>query len=186
MLVEYRLFEERGVARELRRDATAPRSLSVPPSTAARLVSSSRVTVSSSAMPTCVSLMRRRLKPCASAACISASALAVSIAMVSKNASCSTRWPRLPRRIGQHPGLQVDPPRDALQSLRPMPHRIACRRSPPAAPATYRCSTSPSRAGCAARASATPAASPVRRRHRATRRPAVPACAACRRRASRR
>ena len=76
-------------------------------------------------MPTRVSLMRRRLKPCASAACISASASAVSIAIVSKNASCTQAMAALTRRLGQQPRLQIHPPRDALQSLGAVPHRVA-------------------------------------------------------------
>ena len=90
------------------------------------------------------------------------------------------------RAIRQQPCLQIDPPGDAPQAVRTVPHGVHRRRSRPAAPARCRCWRSPSRAGYVARASAAPAASRAPRRHRATRRQGGPACGAYTRRASRR
>ena len=76
-------------------------------------------------MPTRVSLMRRRLKPCASAARISASASAVSSAIVSKNASCTRRWP--PRRAASASSRACRFTRRAMRfsPSGPVPHRVA-------------------------------------------------------------
>ena len=106
--------------------------------------------------------MRRRLKPALSAACMRASACApASMAMVPKKRVVAQRKTGPDGAAGEQPGLQIDPPCDPAQPLRPVPDRVQCRPSRPAAPGRCRCSRSPSRGGYAARGSAGRGASPA-------------------------
>ncbi len=155
---------------------TRRRAVQRAPNTSASRPSSARVTVSSSAIATPVASSRRRLNPAATAARHQrVGRRPASIAMVSKNSAWRTLQPSPPRHIGQQPRLQIDPPRDPLQPLRPVPDGVEARPSPPAAPAPCRCCSSPFRAGYAARASATPAASRDARPHPDSCPPAGPA-----------